>query len=104
MRRLLDDLLGLCGAKRPILWFYTPMMYNFASHVDASAVIYDCMDELANFKFAPPRLKETEAALMFGPMRYSREDIAFTRRSAICIPTFILFHRVSTQAIFRPHG
>lgn len=72
LRRLLDDLLGLCGAKRPILWFYTPMMYNFASHVDASAVIYDCMDELANFKFAPPRLKETEAALIV------RADAVFT--------------------------
>ena len=72
LRRLLDDLLGLCGATRPILWFYTPLMYDFASHVDASAVIYDCMDELANFKFAPPRLKETEAALIV------RADAVFT--------------------------
>ncbi len=70
--RLLDDLLELHGAARPILWFYTPLMYAFARHVDAAAVVYDCMDELANFKFAPPRLKETEAALI------ARADAVFT--------------------------
>lgn len=62
--QLLDELLALHGNKRPILWFYTPMMFSFARHVDAAAVVYDCMDELANFKFAPTRLKEAEQALM----------------------------------------
>lgn len=70
--RLLDELLALHGATRPILWFYTPIMYSFARHVDASAVVYDCMDELANFKFASPRLRETEAALI------ARADVVFT--------------------------
>jgi len=70
--RLLDELLVMCGAKRPILWFYTPAMYEFARHVDAAAVVYDCMDELANFKFAPDRMKEMEAALM------ARADVVFT--------------------------
>ncbi|WP_426230519.1 UDP-galactopyranose mutase [Pararhizobium sp. DWP3-4] len=72
LSKLLDDLLTLNNATRPILWFYTPMMYNFARHVDAAAVVYDCMDELANFKFAPLRLKETEAALI------ARADVVFT--------------------------
>ncbi len=70
--KLLDELLALNDAVRPILWFYTPVMYSFARHVDASAIVYDCMDELANFKFAPPRLKETEAALI------ARADVVFT--------------------------
>ncbi|WP_421871016.1 UDP-galactopyranose mutase [Pararhizobium sp.] len=70
--KLLDELLALNDAIRPILWFYTPVMYSFARHVDASAIVYDCMDELANFKFAPPRLKETEAALI------ARADVVFT--------------------------
>jgi UDP-galactopyranose mutase len=70
--RLLDDLIALHGAKRPILWFYTPMMFAFAQHVDAAAVVYDCMDELANFRFAPPHLKEMETALM------ARADAVFT--------------------------
>lgn len=70
--KLLNDLLALHGVARPILWFYTPMMFSFARHIDASAVVYDCMDELANFKFAPSGLKETEAALI------ARADVVFT--------------------------
>ena len=70
--RLLDDLLAMYGAKRPLLWFYTPTMYGFARHIDASAIVYDCMDEFANFKFAPHRMKEMEAALM------ARADVVFT--------------------------
>jgi UDP-galactopyranose mutase len=70
--RLLDELIALHGHKRPILWFYTPLMFTFARHVDAAAVVFDCMDELANFKFASPRLKETEQALM------ARADAVFT--------------------------
>lgn len=70
--RLLDELLDLNGSKRPILWFYTPLMYSFAKHVDAVSVIYDCMDELANFKLASPHLKEAEKSLM------GRADAVFT--------------------------
>ncbi|MDB5524547.1 MAG: UDP-galactopyranose mutase [Rhizobium sp.] len=70
--RLLDDLLALHCTPRPILWFYTPMMYPFARHVDAVAVVYDCMDELANFKFASPHLKAVETALI------QRADAVFT--------------------------
>ncbi len=61
---LLDELIQLHGGERPILWFYTPMMFNFAKHIDAAAIVYDCMDELANFKLAPPQLRETEDVLM----------------------------------------
>ncbi|EJC85275.1 UDP-galactopyranose mutase [Rhizobium leguminosarum bv. trifolii WSM2297] len=72
LRRLLDDLILLHGGKRPILWFYTPLMFAFAQHVDAVAVVYDCMDELANFKFAPANLKACEQALM------ASADVVFT--------------------------
>jgi UDP-galactopyranose mutase len=72
LAKLLDDLLAMYGASRPILWFYTPAMFGFARHVEASAVVYDCMDELANFKFAPQSMKEMEAALM------ARADVVFT--------------------------
>src|SRR4051794_20786528 len=37
----------------PWLWYYTPMAFRWSSGIHASAVIYDCMDELSNFKFAP---------------------------------------------------
>lgn len=72
LRSLLDELLKLSHAASPVLWFYTPMMYEFTGHVEASAIIYDCMDELANFKFAMPRLKENEARLI------ARADAVFT--------------------------
>lgn len=69
---LLSTLLRLHGVSKPVLWFYSPMMFGFARHVDASAVVYDCMDELANFRFAPPRLKALEAELI------ERADVVFT--------------------------
>lgn len=72
LAHLLKTMLRLNGIVRPVLWFYSPMMFGFAREVDASAVVYDCMDELANFRFAPPRLKELEAELL------KRADVVFT--------------------------
>jgi UDP-galactopyranose mutase len=69
---LLDMMLRLHGIYRPILWFYSPVMFSFARHVEASVVVYDCMDELANFRFAPPGLKQIEAELM------QRADLVLT--------------------------
>ncbi|QQO45272.1 UDP-galactopyranose mutase [Paracoccus sp. MC1862] len=62
--RLLDQMLALTGIRRPVLWFYTPMMWPIARHVDAAAVVYDCMDELSAFRFAPPELRQREDELM----------------------------------------
>ena len=61
---LFDQMLALNGIVRPVLWLYTPMMWPVVQHVDAAAVVYDCMDELASFRFAPPALAGLEAALM----------------------------------------
>jgi UDP-galactopyranose mutase len=72
LRDLLHMMLRLHRISRPILWFYSPMMFGFACDVEASAVVYDCMDELANFRFAPANLKETEAQLM------ARADLVLT--------------------------
>src|SRR6185503_19219328 len=56
----------------PVLWYYTPMMLAFSRQVEACAVVYDCMDELSNFKFAPPGLHALEAELM------RKADLVFT--------------------------
>ena len=69
---LLDQLLAITRTRAPVLWYYTPQMYPFSRHVKASAVVYDCMDELANFRFAPPDLAANEAALM------AAADVVFT--------------------------
>jgi UDP-galactopyranose mutase len=72
LRQLLDELIALQAMKRPVLWYYTPMMLPFSRHLDASAVVYDCMDELANFKFAPQELVALEREL------FDRADAVFT--------------------------
>ena len=72
LSRLFQTLLKLNRIAKPVLWYYTPMMLAFTRTVQASAVVYDCMDELANFRFAPPRLAELERDLL------ERADVVFT--------------------------
>ena len=72
LKGLLDGLLAAEKIVRPIRWYYTPMMLGFSRHVEASAVVYDCMDELSNFKFAPPELRQLERDLM------AEADVVFT--------------------------
>jgi glycosyltransferase involved in cell wall biosynthesis len=55
-----------------LFWYYTPMALQFTRNFKPEAVIYDCMDELSCFKFAPPLLKKLEKELM------ARADVMFT--------------------------
>jgi UDP-galactopyranose mutase len=73
-QNILRDLLDayLAGEQVTVRWYYTPMMLTFSRHVKAMRTVYDCMDELSNFHFAPPRLKELEAELL------STADVVFT--------------------------
>src|SRR5690606_31255221 len=67
-----DGLLASRRIERPHLWYYTPMALRFTDHLDASTVVYDCMDELSAFRFAPPELVAEEQRLM------ARADVVFT--------------------------
>jgi glycosyltransferase involved in cell wall biosynthesis len=50
---------------RPLLWFYDPMaVVAFAGQLDERGIVYDCMDELSQFKGAPPELIEREKKLL----------------------------------------
>ncbi len=69
---MLDAFLASEAIDRPIRWYYTPMMLGFSRHVEAAAVVYDCMDELSNFKFAPPELRQLERELI------AQADVVFT--------------------------
>jgi len=71
-RRLLDELWAAYKLQSPILWYYTPMALGFTAHLPAALTVYDCMDELSAFKFAPPRLKDLEAEL------FKKADLVFT--------------------------
>jgi UDP-galactopyranose mutase len=71
LKTLLDTYLA--GEKGPFVrWYYTPMMLPFSRHVASACTVYDCMDELANFKFAPPELMELERELL------ATADVVFT--------------------------
>jgi UDP-galactopyranose mutase len=74
LKSLLDGLIGERRIERPVAWYYTPMMLAFSRHVaeTAATVVYDCMDELSNFKFAPERLKMLERDLV------GLADVVFT--------------------------
>src|SRR4051794_13977952 len=55
-----------------IAWYYTPMMLTFSRDIDADVTVYDAMDELSKFRFAPPKLLELEQELI------DQADILFT--------------------------
>lgn len=47
-----------------LLWYYTPMALEFSRNLNPSFVVYDCMDELSAFKYAPLNLSQLEHELM----------------------------------------
>jgi glycosyltransferase involved in cell wall biosynthesis len=47
-----------------VVWFHTPMALPLLRHLRPSVVVYDCMDDLASFKSAPPALRSRERTLM----------------------------------------
>jgi glycosyltransferase involved in cell wall biosynthesis len=55
-----------------VFWYYTPMALNKSRHFKPALTVYDCMDELAQFKFAPPELRQREQEL------FERADLVFT--------------------------
>ena len=63
LKRLLDDLVARQAAAGT-LWYYTPMMLPFSRHLAADCIVYDCMDELANFRDAPAGLLSLERELL----------------------------------------
>ena len=71
-RKLIDRFFLEKNINNFVAWFYTPMAMAFAAHLQPMAIVYDCMDELSGFKFAPPELVENEAKL------FQRTDLVFT--------------------------
>lgn len=59
--------------KNPVLWFYTPMPAPIMlGEFDEVSVVYDCMDELAQFKDAPADIRNREQFLL------KHADVVFT--------------------------
>ena len=76
LKRLLDaHVASLQGSL--VSWYYTPMMLPFSRHLDVSVTVYDAMDELSKFRFAPAKLLELEQELL------EKADIVFTGGSSL---------------------
>lgn len=69
---MIDELFRTQNIENFVLWYYTPMAMAFSNHLKPLAVVYDCMDELSAFKFAPPALLENESKL------FQKADLVFT--------------------------
>lgn len=55
-----------------LFWYYTPMALAYTADFEPIVTVYDCMDELSAFKFAPTNLKTYEDEL------FQKADIVFT--------------------------
>jgi len=62
-RNLLNSFFKNYELENYIFWYYAPMALLFTDHFKPALTVYDCMDELSAFKFAPPAIKEVEKEL-----------------------------------------
>ncbi len=72
LRNFIDELFLEKEIEQYALWYYTPMALAYSDHLDPALTIYDCMDELSAFKFAPPTLQQLEKKLL------QQADLVFT--------------------------
>jgi UDP-galactopyranose mutase len=76
LSRLLEA--HLSSVRGPLIaWYYTPMMLPFSRELAPDLTVFDAMDELSKFKFAPPHLLMLEQELL------DRSDIVFTGGSSL---------------------
>jgi glycosyltransferase involved in cell wall biosynthesis len=68
----ISHLLSTMRVEHYITWYYTPMALPLGDHLSPQATIFDCMDELSAFKFAPAELRTLEQRLL------QKADVVFT--------------------------
>lgn len=72
IKNLINQLLKEYEIENYVNWYYTPMALQFTDHLNPETVVYDSMDELSAFRFAPPQLLQLEEEL------FKKADIVFT--------------------------
>lgn len=77
VKQILDSFFLENAIQDYFFWYYTPMALPFSSHYNPQFIVFDCMDELSAFKFAPQELKDLEASLI------NKADIIFTGGNAL---------------------
>jgi glycosyltransferase involved in cell wall biosynthesis len=70
--KLLADFFAQNSISKYAFWYYTPMALAKSRQFQPVLTVYDCMDELANFKFAHPKLRSREQEL------FQKADLVFT--------------------------
>lgn len=71
-QHLLNSMFTSQKINRYFAWYYTPMALPFTEHLSPEFIVFDCMDELSAFKFAPIELKNREKQLL------EKSDVVFT--------------------------
>ncbi|ALI99534.1 glycosyltransferase family 1 protein [Rufibacter tibetensis] len=69
---LLNAFMADHDLEKTVFWYYTPMALEISRQFKPALTVFDVMDELSAFKFAPPRLLELEAELL------EKADVVFT--------------------------
>jgi hypothetical protein len=95
VRLLVESIVRTTGIVRPVLWFYTPMALPLSVGLPRSLVVYDSMDDLSGFAYAPRGVQFLEARLLqeadvvFTGGRGLQRRIAGQRPDAICLPSSV---------------
>lgn len=71
LRNLLNEFIRENG-NPAIKYYFTPMAIAYSQDTMAKCVVYDCMDELSAFKFAPAEMQDMETVLL------NHADVVFT--------------------------
>jgi glycosyltransferase involved in cell wall biosynthesis len=72
LQQLLTQLLREVGSVEYVFWYLTPMALTFTRDLAPSGIVFDCMDDLSSFAYAPKELIGLEAELL------ARADLVFT--------------------------
>jgi UDP-galactopyranose mutase len=72
IKSLISQVLKEYDIENYVSWYYTPMALQFTDHLNPETIIYDSMDELSAFRFAPPKLLQLEEEL------FKKADVVFT--------------------------
>ncbi len=64
LKALLANFLSTADLEDWVFWYYTPMALQFSEQYKPALVVFDCMDELSAFDFAPKELVKMERKLM----------------------------------------
>ena len=89
----LAEVRRVVGGRAAALWLYTPLMLALGEALPHAPLVYDKMDELANFAFADPRIVAREdevlrrACVVFAGGRSLWESVRARARAGAAFPS-----------------